>query len=155
MIRRFGGIASRRELIDAGWSETDLWFALSYGNLSRIRRGWFAASDLSDDVREGWRAGGPLACVSALLHYGMLDASPADDELGLHIALAGNGHVPAVDESWDETPPRLLVVHWSTVDRFSGSRRAVAPAVALRQAHACSPAVRARALRVPMSRRRG
>ena len=152
VIRRCGGIASRRELLAAGWPETDLWFALSYGHLDRIRRGWFAASDLSDDVRRGWRAGGPLACVSALLRYGMLDASPADHELGLHICVASDGHLPMGDAGTPSDEEAPLVVHWSTADRYSGSRRAVAPAVALRQARACSSPARARAAQVPMSR---
>lgn len=152
VIRRFGGIASRRELLDAGWSETDLWFALSYGNLSRIRRGWFAASDLSDDARRAWRAGGPLACVSALLHYGLLDAAPSDDALGLHICLPSDGHLPASDGSLPTNEQPSLVVHWSTTDRHSGTRRAVAPAVALRQARACSSGTRARVAEVPLAR---
>lgn len=152
VIRRFGGIASRRELLDAGWSETDLWFALSYGNLSRIRRGWFAASDLSDDARRAWRAGGPLACVSALLHHGLLDAAPSDDALGLHICLPSDGHLPASDGSLPTDEQPSLVVHWSTTDRRSGTRRAVAPAVALRQARACSNGTRARVAEVPLVR---
>ena len=51
VIRRLGGIAARRELRQAGWSETDLWFAWHYGNLDRIRVGWYAASDLPADAR--------------------------------------------------------------------------------------------------------
>lgn len=89
VIRRLGGIASRRELRRAGWVETELWFAWSYGNLDRIRIGWYASSDLPADARAAWKAGGPLACESALAHYGMLD----------------------------QGVPAGLVVHWSTPDR--------------------------------------
>lgn len=142
VIRRYGGIASRRELLAAGWSETDFWFALYYGNLDRIRQGWYASSDLADDARAAWRAGGPLACVSALIHHGMLDVSAMPDassmpdasattnESALHICLPHDGHVP-------KGAPAEVVVHWSTADHVSGTRRAVSPQVALRQARVC------------------
>lgn len=141
VIRRLGGIASRRELRHAGWSETDLWFAWRYGNLDRIRIGWYAASDLPLDARAAWAAGGPLACVSALVHHGMVRPEVAD-ELDLHISLPADGHVA-------RHAPEGLVVHWSTAARYSGTRQAVAPSVALRQARGCSsPAARAAAARV-------
>lgn len=141
VIRRLGGIASRRELRHAGWSETDLWFAWRYGNLDRIRIGWYAATDLPADARAAWRAGGPLACVSALAHFGLLSPHEADPQLALHIALAADGHV-------GRHAPDGLVVHWSTTDRYSGTRQAVSPLVALRQARGCSsPAARAAAAR--------
>ena len=130
VIRRFGGIASRRELLAAGWSETDFWFALYYRNLDRIRQGWYASSELPDDARAAWRAGGPLACVSALRHYGMLDTSATPDEAALHICLPRGGHRP-------KGVPADVIVHWSTADRFSGTRQAVSVGVALRQARAC------------------
>ena len=141
VIRRLGGIAARRELRQAGWSETDLWFAWNYGNLDRIRIGWYAASDLPDEARAAWAAGGPLACVSALVHYGLLRPFDADNQLALHIALPADGHV-------SRSAPESLVVHWSTADRYSGTRQAVAPSVAMRQARGCSsPAARAAAAR--------
>ena len=86
VIRRYGGLAARRELRHAGWSETDLWFAWNYGNLDRIRIGWYASSDLPTDARAAWVAGGPLACVSALAHYGMLETrqrKPGDEAGGV------------------------------------------------------------------------
>ncbi len=94
VIRRFGGIASRRELLRLSpLSETDFWFALHYGRLDRIRQGWYASSDLPADARAAWVAGGPLACVSALAHYGMLDPGESAEQLALHICLPADGHV--------------------------------------------------------------
>lgn len=147
-IRRHGGIASRAELLAAGWTPTDLWLADRFGDLDRIRRGWYASSELPDDARAAWRAGGPLACVSALLHLGMLAPAEGDEELGLHIALAANGHrhQQACDDA-RSTP--LVVPHWSTSDRCSGTRLSVSPAVALRQARGCTRAVRARVRSLP------
>lgn len=131
VVRSLGGIASRRELLRiSSLSETDFWFALYYRHLDRIRQGWYAASDLPADARAAWKAGGPLACVSALRHYGMLDSGPAGGDDALHICLPAGGHVA-------RGAPAGIVVHWSTADRSSGSRRAVSPAVALRQARAC------------------
>lgn len=141
VIRRLGGIASRRELRRAGWSETDLWFAWRYGELDRIRIGWYAASDLPANARAAWIAGGPLACVSALAFNGTLPPQEGADQHALHIALPADGHV-------GRHAPADLVVHWSTADRYSGTRQAVAPSVALRQARGCSsPAARAAAAR--------
>jgi hypothetical protein len=146
VIRRLGGIASRRELRLAGWNETELWFAWQYGNLDRIRIGWYASSDLPTDARAAWRAGGPLACVSALRYYGMLpsaesaesseSAESAESAVGsaaeeLHICLPAGGRV-------GRDAPAGLVVHWSTVDRYSGTRQAVSRAAALRQARVCA-----------------
>ena len=146
VISRLGGIASRRELRDAGWDETDLWFAWSYGNLDRIRHGWYASADLPDDARAAWKAGGPLACVSALRHHGMLDDSGLPTDLPFHICVATDAHLPPVSKVHGS--PADVIVHWSTTDRYSGSRQAVAPRVALRQARACSsPAARAAAAR--------
>lgn len=131
LIRRLGGIASRRELLRLSYlNDTDFWFALHYGRLDRVRQGWYASSDLPADARAAWAAGGPLACVSALAHYGLLDPGGPADRLALHICLPADGHV-------GRDAPDGLVVHWSTADRYSGSRRAVSPAVALRQARTC------------------
>lgn len=143
LIRRLGGIASRGELLAAGWTPTDLWFADQWGALDRIRRGWYAAHDLPDDARAAWRAGGPLACVSALVHHGVIPSAEEDDALGLHISLAADGHLPAFDPELGPAPG-LVVAHWNTSDRLSGTRLAVSPAVALCQALSCSGPVRQR-----------
>lgn len=139
IIRRFGGIASRCELLAvgraAGWTETDFRFAQIYGHLDRIRPGWYASHDLPADARAGWRAGGPLACVSALAHYGLLTPPRNSDDALLHICLPGDGRLP-------HGAPADLVVHWSTADRHSGTRRAVDPLVAAHQARTCSAALR-------------
>lgn len=138
-LRRCGGIASRRELLAVGrlhgWTETDLRFAQDYGYLDRIRPGWYASADLPADARAAWRAGGPLACVSALAHYGLLDHDHQCHQLTLHICLTRNGRLPV-------TAPADLVVHWNTADRLSGTRRAVAPLVAARQFRSCAAAMR-------------
>ena len=138
LIRGYGGIASRRELLadgeSFGYTETDFRFAQHYGRLDRIRPGWYASSDLPADSRAAWRAGGPLACVSALLHHGILDPRELPPDTALHVCVPRDGHLP-------KDSPDGVVVHWSSSDHASGSRRSVTPLVALRHARQCAPAL--------------
>lgn len=133
VLRQLGGIASRRELLDASdGDETALWFAVRYGYIDRVRSGWYAAATVPADARAAWAAGGPLACVSALVHHGMLDASELPADAPLHIALSRGGHRLRVS--------RPVVAHWGDQDRESGTRLAVSPEAAIRQARWCASA---------------
>jgi hypothetical protein len=88
-----GGIVTRRELLDAGWLPDEIFFGHDYGNLTRIRHGWYVSSDLFPLVRLGWAVGGPLACVSALVHHGVLSPEDPRHESGsIHIALPAHGN---------------------------------------------------------------
>lgn len=133
VLRQLGGIASRRELLAAAdGDETSFWFALHYGYLDRVRTGWYAAATVPADARAAWAAGGPLACISALVHHGVLD--PADHRIDgtQHIALGRGGHRFVTD--------RPVVAHWGDEDRASGTRIAVSLETALRQARWCASA---------------
>jgi len=141
LIRDLGGIASRRELLTLGevrgWTDTDFWFAQYYGHLDRIRPGWYASRDLPADARAAWREGGPLACVSALVHYGISEPLDLPDHrvgTRLHISIPHNGRRP-------RGASRDTVVHWNTADHRSGTRQAVHPDAALRQARTCVAAL--------------
>lgn len=133
VLRQLGGIASRRELLDAtDGDETGFWFALRYGYIDRVRSGWYAAATVPLEARVAWAAGGPLACVSALAYYGMLDESALPADAPLHIALPRGGHrFPTV---------RAVIAHWGDRDHGSGTRLAVSPETALRQARWCASA---------------
>lgn len=133
VLRQLGGIASRRELLDAtDGDETSFWFALHYGYLDRVRKGWYCAATVSPDARAAWAAGGPLACVSALVHHGMLDPGELPAEAPLHIALGRGGHrFPS---------PRTVITHWGDGESASGTRLAVSVETALRQARWCASA---------------
>lgn len=133
VLRQLGGIASRRELLDAtDGDETAFWFAVRYGYIDRVRNGWYAAATVPADARAAWAAGGPLACVSALVHHGMLEPVVLPVDGPLHIAVGRGGHRFPVS--------RAVVAHWGDQDRESGTRLAVSPEVALRQARRCASA---------------
>lgn len=129
-IRALGGIASRRELLRAGWTADELWFGQYYGHLRRLRRGWYGASDLAPAPAEAWRRGGPLACVSAL--YFLNERPGAADSGPLHVGLNRNGHL------YGDPAGRLAVAHWSTPDAASGTRQCVSLDTAIRQARRCA-----------------
>jgi hypothetical protein len=124
-----GGIVTRRELLDAGWTPDEVYFGREYGNLRRIRHGWYAASDLPPLVRLGWAAGGPLACVSALLHHGVLAPVASENaQRSIHIALPSHGN--RLRTRTGVTDGVIVVTHWGD----EGRREALAPVPRWREA---------------------
>lgn len=121
-MRARGGIVTRAELLDAGWLPDEIYFGTRYGALRSIRHGWYVASDLDPLVRLGWAAGGPLACVSALVHHGVLDAGDSRAaRRSIHIALPAHGNrLRSMPELIDGT---TVVVHWGD----EGRRRRLPP----------------------------
>ena len=126
LLTRLGGLARTSELVANGDEVEWLRIARNYGKHIHVRQGWWALPDTPRDVLAAWRAGGRLACVSALAYHGVTV------ELGerLHVELAAN--------SRGARNP-LVAVHWST-DQRNGDRRAVSVEVALRQASRCRAA---------------
>lgn len=61
-----GGVVTRRVLLAWGNSDADIRRALRTGNLTRLRPGWFALPGSDGAVTAAVRAGGSLACTSAL-----------------------------------------------------------------------------------------
>lgn len=130
-----GGIVSRRELLDAGWTPDELRIAYgTYGRLTRLRRGWYCSAEVPAKVREAWRHGGPLACVSALQWYGVLP--PGGDDVTVHICLPRHAHRRRVETH----APRGVVRHWHELAAAREFRWAVPLEVASEQARHC-PAV--------------
>jgi len=73
---------------------------LYYGRILRVRIGWYALPGTSPAVVAAVRAGGKLACVSALeLHDGREPAHP------LHVMLDRGRHARRADPG--------IVIHWS------------------------------------------
>lgn len=90
-----GGIASYGAIISAGWTEDDVRFASGRRSIVALRRGWYGSPDLPSAVRSAWAAGGPLACISALIHLGEADERhPAHDLVVLHVALTRHAKPP-------------------------------------------------------------
>lgn len=106
-----GGIASRRELLEAGWTPDELWFGRWYGNLDRVRHGWYGSRDLPPLARAAWSVGGPLACVSALVHHGAIAPDdPRVDPATIHVTLRTHAKRPT---TLGPSATRLTVVyHW-------------------------------------------
>ena len=128
-----GGIVSRRELLDAGWTPDEL--RIAYGNYrrpTRLRRGWYCSADVPAEVREAWRLGGALACVSALRWYGVLPS--IGDAAAVHICLPRHTHRRRVEAHTHGG----VVRHWHALADTRDFRWAVPIAVALEQARHCS-----------------
>lgn len=142
LLERFGGTASRHELVVAGFNEGLFDILLEYRReVVRIRRGWYAQRDEHPDVVRGWRAGGRLTCVSAMAFHRGVDGPPQ-----LHLEVPAN-----MARLHDPDDPRRriaassaaevgVVVHW-TRHPGAGDRRAVAFDDAKRIAVRCYAAV--------------
>lgn len=134
-IRSFGGIASAAELLDLGYTRDALRLWGDGRRSRRLRRGWYALRDLPEEVVAAWDAGGVLACVTMLDLATPTTVSRAPDEL--HIC---------VPRTASRIPRTVLlrghdvrvVVHWSTADHESGTRRGVDATTAVRQARRCA-----------------
>lgn len=148
LLERTGGIVSTRELTAIGVDPTTLELYRDRGSLQAVRQGWHCHPSVPNLVRLAWRFGGPLACVSALTFYEALDrGNPINEQTvgtTLHVCLTENAIGPPppalLARRWGIAEPSEPVVHWSTRSHGSGDRRAVARAVALRQADRCSSA---------------
>jgi hypothetical protein len=136
-IARLGGIAATRELLQLGHSQQFLRLYTAYGRtLIRVRKGWYATSDVDPEVIRAWRLGGRLAGVSAAIHWGIVDGpSPL-----LHVSLNRQAsRLRSPDRLRvrlsDETDPRV-VLHWSR-EAPSGTRQSVSAETATAQMAAC------------------
>jgi len=89
-LRGRGGIACTRELLADGLDPQLIRMAVDYDRVIRLRKGWFATRDTSDEIVRAFRFGGSLACRSALDYYdGRSPTGP------LHVAVAHPERVPA------------------------------------------------------------
>ncbi|MFN4001698.1 hypothetical protein [Microcella sp.] len=129
-ISHQGGVMSRSELLDAGWSADEVRLGVRYGTLHRLCRGWYGARDLPAAVTSAWAHGGPLACVSALHFLDIIDANAAALEQP-HVCRPARAHRLRY--------ATMATIHWSDEAYRSGTRWSVAPETALQQAARCAP----------------
>jgi hypothetical protein len=150
LLRDRAGIVATHELLAIGVGAVEIEMRTSFarhGRLVRLRKGWYGDPSLPPEVVLAWRFGGPLACVSALVYHGELareaheSPEPHDSAEPLHVCVRSNTSrtTPPYDVQYYFGGPLhpAPVVHWSTSDRNSGTRRAVSPAVAWAQARQC------------------
>lgn len=125
-IERLGGLARTRDLEAAGFWQSMIQLFSNYGVITNVCRGWWATRHTSPAAVAARRAGGRLACISALAHHGEIDSTPPE----LHVALGRS--------RWKPTQAGI-VVHWSRAE-LPGDRAAVAVEVARQQAQRCAAA---------------
>jgi hypothetical protein len=112
-------------LLAAGEEPEWIRIARNYGAIVQVRRGWWALPGTPKRLLAAWRAGGRLACVSAIaFHEGIETDGPIHIEIPVRSKGARN---------------QSVVVHWSR-DQRNGDRRAVSLEVAQRQASRCRAA---------------
>jgi hypothetical protein len=131
-----GGIASTAELLRRGHTGDELILWARHPRIVRVRKGWYALADLPPDVLRAWRVGGPLACVSAAMHAGIL---PPDVGAGgvLHVSVpptASRLRSPA--DHRERLADHAVVLHWD--GRRWPSRQAVPPHIAWAQITRCA-----------------
>lgn len=150
-----GGIVSFAELRSLGYDEDLMRVLLGRRRLVRLRHGWYGKPGLPEAVRRGWAAGGPLACISALAHHGLVHADDRrHDPRVVHIAVRRHGRAPATIGR--EAVGLGIVRHY--VDTVP-DRRAVSAEIARHQLSRCrlpgadEPAIIRPVLDSPWSRR--
>jgi len=117
------GLVRTRELLAIGMDDEWIRIARNYGAFVHVRHGWWALPGTPERLLQAWRAGGRLACVSALAFH------------GVSLDLGGPLHIEVAAGSKGALQPGTRV-HWST-SQSNGDRRAVSVEVAWRQAARC------------------
>jgi hypothetical protein len=139
------------ELIQAGYPTDFVLLNAQHGKIIRVRKGWYANTDVDAAAIRAWRVGGPLACVSALEYHGLGPIDPA--HLHVHINATASRLRTAADhrKRLAEHPDEAVVIHWASereadgggaggrVTAGGGNRIAVSLDHAFAQARTCRP----------------
>jgi hypothetical protein len=126
-LEKSGGVATSAQLARLGVDRQFLDIAYMYRRIVRVKRGVWAHPSVPSKVIEAHRAGGRLACVSALVFHGVID----ETETALHIS------APSWVTKW-RSPRRSdhVVAHWSR-RRANGDCQAVSVETAWAQFALC------------------
>ena len=156
-IADVGGVARASELYARGHPAWELRMLSEYGRIIRVRKGWYANADTSPQLLRAWRVGGRLACVSALVHYGLVESHPSDGPYGriepldavsrLHVGITiGSSRLRHPDNHRERLAPQgddAVVLHWIATEpspHGDRTRRLIVPLeTALDQAMVCRP----------------
>lgn len=135
-VKSIGGIAATHELRALGHTPSGILAAVRGGRLVRVRKGWYASTDLDPDVIRAWRVGGQLACVSAAMHH-ELWVPEVPDLLHVSVAPLASQLRSRGDHRrrLSAVPDEATRVHWSGAR--SGARVAVSIPTAIDQIFRC------------------
>ena len=122
-VAHLGGHASRTELLALGCDPTFIKLSLWYRTILSTRRGWYALPGTPGPILRALRAGGRLACVSALAWWEGHDV-PEDEPVHIAVHYGATRLDPGA------------VAHWSRKE-IPGTRLVVADEVARQQAATC------------------
>lgn len=129
------GVVAYRELLALTGSEELVRYVVRRHRLLRLRRGWYGAPDLPTEIRRSWAAGGPLACISALVHHGAVRADdPRHDPQAAHVPLPRQARHPTTLGL--DVGDAVIVWHYSAAP--IDTRRAVGIETARRQLARCA-----------------
>ncbi|MEO7147000.1 MAG: DUF559 domain-containing protein [Terrimesophilobacter sp.] len=135
-IRRLGGFAKAAELLASGHSPEMIRAAVVAGHILRVRKGWYANIDVSQDVVRAFRVGGILSCLSGAVHHGLW----VPEHSGLHVSLPRRASRLRTSHDFRKRlsshPEEDVVLHWGREDPV-GSRQVAAVAECVVQAFAC------------------
>ncbi|MDM4763632.1 type IV toxin-antitoxin system AbiEi family antitoxin domain-containing protein [Galbitalea sp. SE-J8] len=120
-------IATRTELLAAGWTARSITEAVRSGAIVRLRNGVYASAGCDPSVALAVRVGGVLGCASALTALGVWTQSRGP----VHVQLDGRA-------SRIRRAPHGTVLHWHTAP-LPGTRVAAHPIDALADACHCLP----------------
>ena len=127
-IRRLGGLAESRDLYSHPDDREFLRIAHRYGRIVHVCRGWWATHDTPVDAIDARRAGGKLACVSAVRFY-RGDGASLPGEI-IHVA------VPRNASRLRGRSKREVIYHWCGAET-GGSILAVSLELAQAQMARC------------------
>lgn len=115
-----GGIVPTHRLLRHGFTSHDLTWAVRFGAFVRVRQGWYSLPDLAEPLKQAFRVGGRLGCVSAARFAGLAVTQPAK----LHVAVPPNAaRLRRSDDAYmrlRKQPDQGVVVHWGD-ERWNGT----------------------------------
>ena len=129
-VLRRGGVASTAYLLALGNDWEWIKMGVDYGRLIKVCKGWWALPGIAEEVLEARRAGGVLACASALEFRGL---RPEGSAAALHVLVPHTAsRLPRATKSGQP-----LVFHYSRRP-ISRQGSVVCAPMALEQARRCA-----------------
>ena len=132
LILRRGGIASTAQLLASGEEWEGINIAANYRRIQHICKGWWAMPGIAAELVAARRAGGQLACISALTFRGLASDSVSSDH-ALHVLVPHS----ASRRRKSTADGRPIVYHFAR-RAPSGRAPVVSAAVAREQMRTCT-----------------